>query len=354
MSGDVVESPFKYPSLWRVPTALFHLITMEMVPIWGVGFAAVTLSLHISSYDVRSNVMLKDSLYCSPKNDSLRTGTLRTAHSSDGHVESLLHTELCFASVISKEVNSPLEADVRVCAGCEDGGVLDCSKAPEFLQLARNWAGIGWFGFMLCCAFAVYILLAYFLSARENAGAGYFHSFGSGAYIHFCWDLERTLIYKVLLWTTTLYAVGYVSFVVCYYVFRRDVIDQALADEDHGFLFTFTTLAKSFGIDMAVLIVCVKKLWSPAVRAHHWIDARQEFRKVVFKRNWAALHEGNDTFGQKLVDALWRYLNGQRKPLETLFSEEHSEMSIESFVKLCSNLQKCESGGDESCTEDED
>eukprot|EP00928_Gymnodinium_smaydae_P063345 TRINITY_DN46962_c0_g1_i1.p1 TRINITY_DN46962_c0_g1~~TRINITY_DN46962_c0_g1_i1.p1 ORF type:complete len:324 (+),score=101.29 TRINITY_DN46962_c0_g1_i1:72-1043(+) len=303
------ERPWlKYPSLLKyVPTALIHLLVVEMLPVWGFALAAKTAALKWAQHDITQKIVFNRD-FDGAANASDTVAMIRDA--------TLFDHQQCIKEVVSSYVFFD-EPEAKTCVGCE--GALRCEYENETpIIFYATWGAV----LLAGCMAAVVLVKAALLGVL-------FKSFGSGAYIHFTWELEQMTVYKVMIYIMMLLT----AFTLAVFIFDA---------EESAELFHFVSL---FGFDCVTLLICVKKISSPALEVHHWRRS-YEFDDVLFRRSWASLFsQDNDRFGTVLNDAFWRAKCGHPKKLDELIEyvpEMGGYSNVENLLHICTWLQQNE------------
>lgn len=296
------------PALWSFPTALVHVLFVELMPLWlanvgWYGFVGGFVSI-IHKIEIGKIVPLTRCL------DDFREGSLWS--------NAFLSYPWGTCSIVNSSfsLNSLDDED-------------QASIAHDLWQLRLWFAITPAFSAIL----AVCVVLSLFRTGCTN--------FARGDYLAWTYKLEKKRWYRSLVYLSAagpfcLFVALFVGVTTHYYGPICQVIREA-CDRN-------TILACN--IPSALLSAyAFAKLLQISAPVHHWDST--DFRHVLFDRSILSLvSECNDLFGMTVIDNLWRALNGDEQKLEqTLVSP-----SVHEFVTLASQLQESESEEEEFVT----
>lgn len=300
MAGDAEPLP-------PMPSALVHLLGVELLPVYGFGLASWSAGTHFLAHELMATRFVGRIGILNPEEEP-RGGS--------GQAK-LPPTLLQHVDCIGKSIwdymwtRDPLSA--YQCPGCDE--TMECPKtfAPGAIPIIVHGALV-----------LTYILIAWVLGQFAWRGLCCRRA-GSGAYLWFTWELETRLAYRVIVKVmilATLLTMALILFVI--------VADGG--DQIHHSLLSMVTM------DALALTICLRRLLVSRTGMHHWVDS-QQLRRCHFHRTWfklpRTLPESNDAFASKLLDALWQAKHGNKKYLRQLVLDPRD---ADMYVSIFSNM----------------
>jgi len=242
------------------PTALVHLLGVELLPVCGFAVASWSaakkfmareflVTRYVERLPGQAALEAMDAIQL----QSFPQSGLRTLQD---------HLECVNAAVVHFTFTYDATRALQ-CPGC--GGQLECpeSYAPVALP-PLVFGALGLTGLLVAWIIGCFALRGLCL-----------HRCGSGAYLHFTWELEQRFPYRALV------RVMLAATVLTMAMMLLTVLGTA----DEGSVWSLTELV---GMDAVALVVCLLRLLVPRTGIHHWIDGKQ-LGTYLFHRTWLKL-----------------------------------------------------------------
>jgi len=298
------------------PTALVHLLGVELLPVFGFCCASWSAGKHFVAHELMATRFVGVELAASPASEQVDSH-VGVPPTLQAHVDCINHAVVEFMT--TEDINSAFE-----CPGCGAGLTCPESVAPVALPV------------MVLGALALAgLLLLWVLGAFFQRGLCLRRA-GSGAYLRYTFELEKQVPYRALIYIM-LSATALTMAIMLITVWTSTSGSS------------FNSLMEMVGMDALTLIICLWKLLVPKTGVHHWMDFHA-LSSCTFTRTWLRvprfLPEGNDVFASKLVDAMWQAKNGQKKLLRQMLDDPADvDRLVEMFSRMPTEEQEMQVHG---------
>lgn len=289
------------------PTALVHLLGVELLPVYGFGIAIWSAGTHFLAHEFMAN------RFVGRITAQMPTAQPRGGSSLADMPPTLLEHVDCLGKSVSDFMWTADATSAYQCPGCD--ATMECPKtfAPGVLPLLI-YGAISLTALLICWILALFAARG--LCCRRA---------GSGAYLWFTWELETRLAYRIIVMVMLLATVITMAIIVLVPLAESGV-------QMHHSLLSMLLM------DAVAFVICLWRLLMPRTGIHHWADGQQlyqcHFRRVWFKLP-RILPESNDSFASKLIDGLWQAKNGNKTFLRQMVLDPKD---VDMYVSIFGNM----------------